>query len=485
MPIEFRCSGCGKLLRTPDESAGQKARCPGCGTIVGIPSASSVSTEGSGNAAGGEPPVGGVRSPANPFNDGAQAAPSSKAYGSAADGSGGYEAGGVDGRGPRMANPYAAPTLAPRAPATPEGQPLSHTLLTIEQLLRTTWEFLRDQFWMVVLLGLVMMALGFVTAIITTPINLAAQATQDVRVIIAGQVGGQFLSVFVQVFIQLGATMTVMRWARSGSIDIAEMFKVGPYYLRGLGITLLVQLMITAAIFVCLIPLIAFIPSKNQDWIVISGIAGGLIALPIVFWIAYSFLLAIPIMMDRNTSIREALALSRVYMAGNMLTVFVAGLIGGLIALPFVICTCGLGLLAMGPAYTLFQVLIYLLATGQPIHQPGMRPTPPYPPSGFAPPQYASGTSQPQYPQAQYPQAQYPQPQYPQPQYPQPQYPQAQYPQPQYPQPQYPQAENPQTPFPQPTATEPAPQQPTQQAPQQPPSRDDGPAGDNPPRSLS
>lgn len=40
MPIEFRCSGCGKLLRTADDSAGKQAKCPDCGTTQPIPAGS-------------------------------------------------------------------------------------------------------------------------------------------------------------------------------------------------------------------------------------------------------------------------------------------------------------------------------------------------------------------------------------------------------------------------------------------------------------
>ena len=36
MPIEFRCSGCDKLLRVPDANAGKQARCPECGRISQI-----------------------------------------------------------------------------------------------------------------------------------------------------------------------------------------------------------------------------------------------------------------------------------------------------------------------------------------------------------------------------------------------------------------------------------------------------------------
>jgi hypothetical protein len=40
MPIEFRCSQCGRLLQTPDDSGGRQAKCPECGAIQPIPMAS-------------------------------------------------------------------------------------------------------------------------------------------------------------------------------------------------------------------------------------------------------------------------------------------------------------------------------------------------------------------------------------------------------------------------------------------------------------
>ena len=38
MPIEFRCTQCDKLLRTPDDTAGKQAKCPECGAILPVPS---------------------------------------------------------------------------------------------------------------------------------------------------------------------------------------------------------------------------------------------------------------------------------------------------------------------------------------------------------------------------------------------------------------------------------------------------------------
>lgn len=47
MPIEFRCTACDKLLRTPDETAGKQAKCPECGALMQIPSPAAAASAGS------------------------------------------------------------------------------------------------------------------------------------------------------------------------------------------------------------------------------------------------------------------------------------------------------------------------------------------------------------------------------------------------------------------------------------------------------
>lgn len=37
MPIDLTCSGCGQLLRVPDDAAGKEARCPACGKTSPVP----------------------------------------------------------------------------------------------------------------------------------------------------------------------------------------------------------------------------------------------------------------------------------------------------------------------------------------------------------------------------------------------------------------------------------------------------------------
>jgi phage FluMu protein Com len=55
MPIEFRCSHCGKLLRTGDGTAGRQAQCPECATICTIPGASAPTGPISSPPSGGSP----------------------------------------------------------------------------------------------------------------------------------------------------------------------------------------------------------------------------------------------------------------------------------------------------------------------------------------------------------------------------------------------------------------------------------------------
>ncbi len=56
MPIEFNCSGCGKLLRVPDEFAGRQARCPHCGGVSQAPEAAAPMSEPTAWAPPSNPP---------------------------------------------------------------------------------------------------------------------------------------------------------------------------------------------------------------------------------------------------------------------------------------------------------------------------------------------------------------------------------------------------------------------------------------------
>ncbi|HEX5104046.1 MAG TPA: YIP1 family protein [Pirellulaceae bacterium] len=51
MPIEFPCTTCGQLVRTPESAAGKKGKCPHCASIVQIPAAGGQGTGDRGQGA--------------------------------------------------------------------------------------------------------------------------------------------------------------------------------------------------------------------------------------------------------------------------------------------------------------------------------------------------------------------------------------------------------------------------------------------------
>lgn len=264
-------------------------------------------------------------------------------------------------------NPYAAPHLAPQTPwGGVASGPLNHQTVTLDQLLNTTWEIFKPQWGMSLLLALVMFGFNIGSSIVTTPINFGAQATNEISLVIAGQVLSQIITMCVQTFAQLGATMVALHWARTGVVDIGRFFQAMPFFLRGLGITFLTQLLIMAIAFVCLSPvLILLVMQAKEEAMVIAGGVGVLVAAPIMGWIAMRLLLASTFLVDRNVGVIEAMKLSDQYMAGNKLNMFLSLMLLGVGAAVVGLCTCFLGFMAVPGFMALFTSVAYLLITGQ------------------------------------------------------------------------------------------------------------------------
>jgi len=93
MPIEFRCSQCGRLLRTGDDTSGKQAKCPECGAVLPIPEATAP---GPAWTLPPEPPA----ATGSPFAPGGDQTTS----------------------GGDAENPYVSPTEAAYGPAQPFGQ---------------------------------------------------------------------------------------------------------------------------------------------------------------------------------------------------------------------------------------------------------------------------------------------------------------------------------------------------------------------------
>src|SRR5262245_44579204 len=182
MPIEFRCTGCNRLLRTADDSAGKQAKCPSCGATVPIPGPAANPFSGPGSA----PFAGGAAPSAGPFG------------GAPATG------GSVPFSGPESINPYRAPLVsdAPRAQPVPSGG-WAPTRIDVGDVLSRSWRIFQDRFGLCVLVNLGFLAILFLVGAVVTGCRVG---------LVIGIVGGGgdpmvgnlvgFPIIFVQIAIQ-------------------------------------------------------------------------------------------------------------------------------------------------------------------------------------------------------------------------------------------------------------------------------------------
>jgi phage FluMu protein Com len=357
MAIEFRCPQCSALLRTPDESAGKKAKCPQCGTIAEIPAQS-------------EPPTGSVAVPAslgealpsaiesgNPFGDQVPRA-ATPPY-------------------PQLesANPYASPGAADavfgnEAFGQWEMQP---TRIQFDELLRRTWQIFSANFGPCALVGLVMLAILIGVQVVSMGMGFAAQASGEQVIVIAFQVFNQGISFLLQTWLSLGIAYFGLKLARTGRAEISDFFGIGRFYLRGLGTTLLIALLVVGAFVMCALPALGVLLAQggpaavenNPVPMIVAGVLGVLAAMIAAFWITLRVYLGFPFILDRNMGVFEALSQSATYMRGNKLVMFAVLLIVGMASGLFTCVTCYIGIIFVYPFGGILTAVAYLMATGQ------------------------------------------------------------------------------------------------------------------------
>ncbi len=313
MAIEFRCEQCGKLLRTGDETAGKRAKCPTCGTIANIPAATTEP------ASPGPPPEAG-----SPFGGGAPIPPPDQPAASGDE------------------NPYASPgDFDPAAPRQPASQGLEHTILDFGDVFAHQWAIFKIQ-WPMCLAGwLVVAVINFFVS------NILNYGGLFLGVALGGEdLGGVFsmlgslFGMLFNVWIFIGQTIFFLKLARGQEASIGDIFTGGPYYMTMLGAGILASIMYFFGLLLLIVP----------------GIIIGLMLSQFYFLI-----------IDRNAGVMDSLGRSRELMVGNKLTLFSIYMVSGLLGILLIICTCGVGALAVGPYLSLLPAVIYLRMTGQPM----------------------------------------------------------------------------------------------------------------------
>jgi phage FluMu protein Com len=204
MPIEFRCTHCDRLLRTPDGTSGKEAKCPQCGGIVRIPD--------QGQTPSAPPPPAPELSPH------------------------------VD-----SGNPYQSPAATTMA-AGPQGEVhrgFHPTRIDLADMLSRTWQIFKANLWPCVGAAAPVVLLGMVQ---NGHIRLDDGAVVRVPPSIA------FALSIVQFWLLLGLLTYLLKVARGEPASFSDVFTGGPVLLPALGVGILLFVVVVIGFLLFCIP---------------------------------------------------------------------------------------------------------------------------------------------------------------------------------------------------------------------------------------
>lgn len=337
MPIEFRCTGCQKLLRTKDDSAGKQARCPECGTLLAVPEKPAAAIPPAAT------PAASVSPPATRTND--QATPT------VSD------------------NPYLSPqtSYADDSPTTTPSEELRPTAMDVGETLLRTWRIFWRNRGVCVLATILFFILTTVPRIPTIQWSNAAARRQDWGNYAIWYACDVLLGWLIYAYVGAGMRLLLLKLARGEQAPLSTLFVGGRYYL---------SLLIGGLLFGVSLFLGMF------------GLLIGAVFAALLFW-PYAYLIV-----DRNIGVIDAFRTSAAITAGNRLTVLatysVASILSTAIIIIVAILAAIIGFLAAGflrfelviwagmmvgglfifPYLLLLPTVMYLSMTGQPISEP-------------------------------------------------------------------------------------------------------------------
>lgn len=208
MTIEFRCTQCDKLLRTPAGTEGKKAKCPQCGNVLDIPNlaAAAILPETTYHA----PP------PTSPR--------------------------------PASDNPFQSPVTAEmRSPTESEiHRGFTPTRIELFDVLGTAWAIYKANIGKVVLAGLAVLVLS------TAVTGGVSYAMKDASILERQAVN--LVANVPTIWLSLGLLIFYIKIARGENAELGDLFSGGPYLLRALGAGAIIFLSTVAGFILLIIP---------------------------------------------------------------------------------------------------------------------------------------------------------------------------------------------------------------------------------------
>lgn len=365
MPIEFVCPNCQTHLRVPDGTAGQLAACPSCQQHVPIPHANPfvggpTGDEATGSNLPGGPAAAGAGALGMDFNRPKPASPPPPPPATS----------------PSYTNPYASPTSTDVYEPTTTVGDLTHTQVTIGQLLNDTWAVVSQNVWPVAILGLILVGLMIGIQLISMTLQGISQVALQQNEIIGGFL--LVISFIVQQVLSVAIAVIPVRYVINLVRGMSEPYQgafnfTGREVLRCIGVQFVIVLISFAIMFALALPfgllfgLVFAMQNGGND-------AAALIAIPmgILIGVVFVFLisrvsLAFFFLLDRQQGVMESINSSWRFTKGNALAFIVALLVGGFAAMIVTILTCLVGGIVAWPAFQTIYAVTYFRVTGQPM----------------------------------------------------------------------------------------------------------------------
>lgn len=369
--IEFRCPQCQSLLRTPDETAGKKARCPSCSAVVPIPAASTsigrappevppVPPGMSGGPPTGQEPDGYVMPPPGSIPP----PPGAASWG---------PGGAVPPLAPDSQNPFQSPLGWEGPPGTAPGalwRGFSPRPVGVGEILSRSWAIFRDRMSICLMAILAMGGVNIVMSMLGQGAMALASTLPE-----AGQVLMIFLvqvvTNLVSIWVGLGGILLMLEVTRGGNPNLGLLFQGGPYLVRSIVATLVLMLAWVGIFLVVGLPagLVAYaLGFDTPAGIAVIVLGGLLVAVPFVLiWFCAMFFQYC--LVDQNVGAIDSLRYSWRISQGNRLNIFLLILsLAGINLLGLLACCVGM---FFTMAFALVCLAVgYLLMSGQGVTEP-------------------------------------------------------------------------------------------------------------------
>jgi uncharacterized membrane protein len=177
---------------------------------------------------------------------------------------------------------------------------------------------------------------------------------------------GNLLTMLFSVWIGIGQALYFLKIARGQQATLADIFSGGPYFVSILLATILFFLIIAAVAGICLGPAgLLLLAGADSEVALMVFIPGLIVVLVVNVILSLMFSQYYYLILDRNVGPVESLTISKEITRGNKVTIFGIWMVAGLVGAVLIVCTCGLGLLAVAPYWALLYPIIYLALTGQ------------------------------------------------------------------------------------------------------------------------